>query len=121
MLKVASHGSKLKNFPESLMPEEMRMIVRNFYLLEFADCSLTMLDASLLSAFVERWHPETSSFHLPFGDMTMTLDDVDALFHILIAGIFSYTSLQGSGDDGAYGYGDLEVSETHALQEFGEI
>ena len=46
----------------------------------------------LLSTFVERWHPETSSFHLPFGEMTVTLDDVDALFHLPIAGTF-FTSV----------------------------
>lgn len=33
-------------------------------------------DRALVSAFVERWHEETSSFHLPFGEMTITLDDV---------------------------------------------
>ncbi|XP_058775965.1 protein MAIN-LIKE 1-like [Vicia villosa] len=88
VLKVASHGSKLKNFPERLMPEQVRRIVEDFHLMDFAGCSLTMLDASLLSAFVERWHPETSSFHLPFGKMTVILDDVDALFHLLIVGTF---------------------------------
>ncbi|XP_058754089.1 protein MAIN-LIKE 1-like [Vicia villosa] len=86
VLKVASHGSKLKNFPERPMLKQARRIVKDFHLMDFAGCSLTMLDASLLSAFVERWHPETSSFHLPFGEMTVTLDDVDALFHFPIAG-----------------------------------
>ncbi|XP_058753983.1 uncharacterized protein LOC131627165 [Vicia villosa] len=86
--EVASHGSKLKNFPESRMPEQVRRIVEDFHLMDFTGCSLTMLDASLLSAFVERRHPKTSSFHLPFGEMTVTLDDVDALFHIPIAGTF---------------------------------
>ncbi|XP_058776792.1 protein MAIN-LIKE 1-like [Vicia villosa] len=56
--------------------------------MDFAGCSLTMLDASLLSAFVDRWHSETSSFHLPFGEMTVALDDVHSLFHLPIAGTF---------------------------------
>ena len=30
-----------------------------------------------MSAFVERWHKETSSFHLPVGEVTITLDDVE--------------------------------------------
>src|SRR3954468_20645308 len=67
VLNLTSHGLKLKNFPEGPMPEEVERIVLEFHLLDFAGCSLTMLDAPLLSAFVERWHPETSSFHLPFG------------------------------------------------------
>ncbi|CAI8609831.1 unnamed protein product [Vicia faba] len=86
--KASSHDSKLKNFRESPMSEELKRNVSEFHLLEFVGCSLTMLDASLLSAFVERWHPKTSSFHISFGEMTMTLDNVDTLFHIPIAGTF---------------------------------
>jgi len=33
-------------------------------------------DAPLIAAFVERWHPETNSFHMPFGEMTIMLYDV---------------------------------------------
>jgi len=36
---------------------------------------------------VERWHEETSSFHLPFGEMTVTLDDVACLLHLPIDGM----------------------------------
>nr|ABE87598.2 IMP dehydrogenase/GMP reductase, related [Medicago truncatula] len=31
-------------------------------------------------AMTERWHEETSNFHLPVGEMTITLDDADLLF-----------------------------------------
>jgi len=34
----------------------------------------------------ERWHEETSSFHLPVGEMTITLDDVVCLLGIPING-----------------------------------
>ena len=46
------------------------------------------LDRGLVSAFVERWHRETSSFHMPVGEMTITLDDVSCLLHLPITGAF---------------------------------
>ncbi|GAU46704.1 hypothetical protein TSUD_287930 [Trifolium subterraneum] len=42
--------------------------------------------SELLMAFTERWQPETGTFHLPIGEMTITLDDVSCLLHILITG-----------------------------------
>jgi len=41
-----------------------------------------------LSTFVERWHKETSSFHLPIGNMSITLDDVASLLHLPVAVAF---------------------------------
>ncbi|XP_006577605.1 uncharacterized protein [Glycine max] len=35
-----------------------------------------------MNAFVERWHQETSSFHLPVREMTITPDDVSSLLHL---------------------------------------
>ncbi|MCI78766.1 serine/threonine-protein phosphatase 7 long form-like protein, partial [Trifolium medium] len=34
------------------------------------------LDPCLINAFAERWHEDTSSFHMPDGEITVTLDDV---------------------------------------------
>ncbi|GAU44356.1 hypothetical protein TSUD_296830 [Trifolium subterraneum] len=58
--------------------------------------SLSKVDPQLLSAFTERWHPETSSFHMPFGEMTITLDDVACLLHIPVrGGIFGDITTEG--------------------------
>lgn len=34
------------------------------------------IDYVSVSAFVEQWQLDTNTFHLPFGDMTITLDNV---------------------------------------------
>ena len=37
-------------------------------------------------AFVERWYPKANTFHMSFGEMTITLDDVSCLLGILVIG-----------------------------------
>ena len=41
---------------------------------------------ALLMTLCERWHPETSTFHMPMGEMTVTLEDVACLMHVQIEG-----------------------------------
>ncbi|XP_024632214.1 protein MAIN-LIKE 2-like [Medicago truncatula] len=62
------------------------------------DTSYSMIDHGLIYAFLERWHEETSSFHLPFREMTVTLDDVASLLHIPIDGmLLSHESISPLG------------------------
>ncbi|GAU37421.1 hypothetical protein TSUD_395400 [Trifolium subterraneum] len=60
--------------------------------------SLSKVDPQILSAFTERWHPETSSFHMSFGEMSITLDDVACMLHIPVRGIF-YTPVPVSMEE----------------------
>nr|ABN09180.1 IMP dehydrogenase/GMP reductase, putative [Medicago truncatula] len=41
---------------------------------------------ALLMTPCERWHPETSTFHMLLGEMIVTLDDVACLTHLQIEG-----------------------------------
>ena len=51
------------------------------------DCMLPHPDASLITSFIERWHPETNSFHMPWGEMTITLHDVYYILGLPISGV----------------------------------
>ncbi|RYR16002.1 hypothetical protein Ahy_B04g072985 isoform B [Arachis hypogaea] len=46
------------------------------------------LDDPVVSAFVERWRPETHTFHMPFGECTITLQNVAYQLGLPIDGHF---------------------------------
>jgi hypothetical protein len=43
-------------------------------------------DKSLLTCLVDRWRPETHTFHFPWGEMAPTLQDVSYLLGLPLAG-----------------------------------
>lgn len=47
------------------------------------DCKI---DPYLITALVERWRPETNTFHLPVGEVTVTLEDVACLWGLSTKG-----------------------------------
>jgi Plant mobile domain len=46
--------------------------LREIYVQEVEACNLK-IDIGLLSAFIEFWRPETHTFHLNFGEITVIL------------------------------------------------
>ncbi|XP_074338738.1 serine/threonine-protein phosphatase 7 long form homolog [Apium graveolens] len=79
---------KNPNNEDDLPPLDLRMVPllqsTGFY--GVARVASLQLDWSLISALVERWRPETHTFHLPMGEVTITLQDVGVLLGLPIDG-----------------------------------
>ncbi|KAG8486805.1 hypothetical protein CXB51_020305 [Gossypium anomalum] len=61
------------------------------------------LDPKLISVLMERWRPETHTFHLPCGECTITLEDVQLQLGLPIDG-YAVTGSAQSADWGAVCY-----------------
>ncbi|KAH1253664.1 Protein MAIN-LIKE 1 [Glycine max] len=85
-LKLSLHGRKVHSLGRLVTAIEG--LIAGTRLSPLIACSVDTGDRGLLSAFVERWHRETSSFHLPVGELTITLDDVSSLLHLPVIGDF---------------------------------
>ncbi|KAH1190970.1 Protein MAIN-LIKE 1 [Glycine max] len=85
-LKLSSNGRKVHKLGRPLPAiEEM---VAGTRLSPLIACSIDTGDQRSISSFVERWHQETSTFHLPVGEVSITLDDIASLLHLPIVGDF---------------------------------
>uniref|UniRef100_K3ZC83 SWIM-type domain-containing protein n=1 Tax=Setaria italica TaxID=4555 RepID=K3ZC83_SETIT len=47
---------------------------------------LPPMDGPLLTAMVDRWRPETHTFHMPFGEMTITMQDAAMILGLPLHG-----------------------------------
>ncbi|KAH1198923.1 Protein MAIN-LIKE 1 [Glycine max] len=84
--KLSSHGRKVQKLGRPVL--DIKGLVAGTGLSPLIACSVDTSDQGLISSFVERWHRETSSFHLPVGEVTITLDDMASLLHLPIIGKF---------------------------------
>lgn len=83
-LKLVSHGRKVYKIGRPT--PEIKGLIVGTGLSPLIRYSVITTDPRLISAFVKRWHRETSTFHLPVGELTITLDDVASLLHLPITG-----------------------------------
>ncbi|XP_028223608.1 protein MAIN-LIKE 2-like [Glycine soja] len=83
-LKLVSHGRKVDKIGRPA--PEIEGLIAGIGLSLLIRCSIITTDLGLITAFVERWHRETNMFHLPVGELTITLDDVASLLHLPITG-----------------------------------
>ncbi|KAK2447475.1 protein MAIN-LIKE [Trifolium repens] len=88
-MRSIANGKKIVNIPK---PEANKLwfwdTLKATGLEPLVHTNFSKLNHGLLTAFAERWHPETSSFHLPVGELAITLDDVQCLLHLSIKGKF---------------------------------
>jgi hypothetical protein len=66
--------------------ERMDGAMQRLGLYQIAKLNDCPIDKALITALVERWRPETNTFHLPVGEMTVTLEDVACLWGLPIDG-----------------------------------
>ncbi|XP_078158142.1 serine/threonine-protein phosphatase 7 long form homolog [Carex rostrata] len=75
--------------------ETMKEGLKNLGLYQMVEVHHCQVDRELITALVERWRPETNSFHLPVGECTVTLEDVSCLWGLSITG----KTISGCTDD----------------------
>ncbi|KAH1253872.1 Protein MAIN-LIKE 2 [Glycine max] len=71
-LKLVSHGRNVTLIRRPVL--EIEGLVGATGLSPLIRCSVVTGDPGLISTFVERWHSETSTFHLPVEELTITLE-----------------------------------------------
>ncbi|XP_014511729.1 protein MAIN-LIKE 1-like [Vigna radiata var. radiata] len=85
-IQLKTHGKKLKNF--GMYHEAIEPYISMSGLASLVNLSYEYADHGLTVSLAERWHLETNTFHLPVGEMNVTLDDVHNLLHLPIMGQF---------------------------------
>lgn len=69
-----------------LLNETQKEYVRQSGLHNLAEMEHIRIDHALITALVERWRPETNTFHFPSGEATVTLEDVAYIYGLPIDG-----------------------------------
>ncbi|KAK9100872.1 hypothetical protein Scep_024302 [Stephania cephalantha] len=88
-LKCINHGAQIQEWDlQSCHPDTagLQRIIQRSGSNTLIDCSYRKANKEVITAFVERWQPEKNTFHLPFGEMSISLEDVSMLLKIPVTG-----------------------------------
>lgn len=88
-LKRINHGRKIVRLQQS-KEWWFEGVIQLYGLRDLCMINYTTINHGMLSTFVEWWHSKISPFHLLHSEMSITLDDVSCLLHLLISGRLLY-------------------------------
>ena len=71
---------------EEEIPEEIIPLLRQCGFYWIIKMGYLKINASLITALIERWRPETHTFHMRCGECTITLQDVSVLLGMRVDG-----------------------------------
>lgn len=96
-LKLRSHGASnaAMSYDERYTPYILRTGLLPF--IHMVTRSTLWLNAPAITALVDRWRPETHTFHLRTGEMTVTLQDVSMILALPIGGELVCINTSSSG------------------------
>ncbi|XP_074302104.1 serine/threonine-protein phosphatase 7 long form homolog [Silene latifolia] len=80
---IPSFGGHIANTLWSTPNEVGRPVLMGYHRF---DSMAENYNMPLISAFVERWQPDTNSFHMPFGEMSILLHDVAQILGVRVDG-----------------------------------
>ncbi|KAL6583053.1 hypothetical protein OROMI_005131 [Orobanche minor] len=88
LLKCHSRATACQSLSDwrSMMSPRVVTQISGTGLSHLSDTMFRHIDFPLISAFVERWQPDTNSFHMPFGEITIMLHDVWQILRIPVEG-----------------------------------
>ncbi|CAN1781992.1 Serine/threonine-protein phosphatase 7 long form homolog [Linum perenne] len=82
MTHTCYHSKKIVNYDP-----RFESILCDIGLYQLRDALRLTIDPELITALVERWRPETNTFHLYHGEATITLEDMHFITGLTVDGL----------------------------------